>query len=700
MTPKQSKTRVKKAGRAPAEARVMRPETIRTLIVSCSRKTAERVAGILQNGGCDIEWRRVNSANGLASALTRSDWDIVLSDFGISRLSVRDIVNETRAHQPRVPVIVFSENLPADSILEIFRAGAADYVPANEHDDLRAAVQRTLRKASAEMAAEEAEFSLNEYRAYLEDLIRARAVELQEIDRKLQAEVDYHRATVQALRATEESFRAITEALPDIISKFDRDLRHVYVNPAVESVTGMAVGDYLGKTNRELGMPEDLCKLWEGLIREVFATGEIRESYFEFPSPDGVHSFHIRMLPESSPSGEVASVVSIARDVTDAKRAESALARSEYAFRSLAENAACVILRVSPGLEIIYSNPVSECLTDLRPSEIKGKCLSDLGLPASAVRSLKSMFGKAFKSGEWQNRKVRFKIGQEVMIFDVTVVPEMSETGHVETALAMIHDISKAEREGDILKRDRADSREMLRERTAELYQTRVELAEAERLSDIGTLAARVAHELRNPLAVIQTAAYNIRKKRENRGLDKHVDSIEKKIAQSNQIISNLLNYSRLKQPRRRKTVLLELIEECLAGAGDRFSSTGVEVALQIDSIRGRQFLIDPDQMGEVIANILNNAYQAFDGRSGRISISTRRDDANRNLVIAISDNGPGMSTEVAERAVDPFFTTRSKGTGLGLTICRDIVRLHGGIMAIESRVGKGTTVKINLPLE
>jgi signal transduction histidine kinase len=212
-------------------------------------------------------------------------------------------------------------------------------------------------------------------------------------------------------------------------------------------------------------------------------------------------------------------------------------------------------------------------------------------------------------------------------------------------------------------------------------------------------LAASVAHELRNPLAVIQTAVYNIRKKRENKRIDKHLAAIDRKIAESNLIISNLLNYSRLKQPTLEQTNLFEVIKQSLAEAGGRSPRPDVTVIQHIDSIRRERFNVDPGQMREVFTNILVNAYQAIGEVGGRITVSARRDSAGKDLLIGFEDTGVGMNEETIRRSLDPFFTTKSKGTGLGLTICGDIVRLHGGSLAIESREGQGTTVTVCLPV-
>jgi signal transduction histidine kinase len=223
--------------------------------------------------------------------------------------------------------------------------------------------------------------------------------------------------------------------------------------------------------------------------------------------------------------------------------------------------------------------------------------------------------------------------------------------------------------------------------------------AEAKSLPDISALASAVAHELRNPLAVIQTAVYNIRKKRENKNIDKHLAAIDRKITESNLIISNLLNYSRRKQPVLEEADLSEVIRRSLVEAQGRSPRRDVTVVQHTDSIRRERFTADPGQLGEVFKNILVNAYQAIGEGGGSITVTAGKDAAGKNLLIAFEDTGEGMDQEVIRRAFDPFFTTKSKGTGLGLTICRDIVRSHGGSLAIKSREGQGTTVTVSLPV-
>jgi signal transduction histidine kinase len=233
----------------------------------------------------------------------------------------------------------------------------------------------------------------------------------------------------------------------------------------------------------------------------------------------------------------------------------------------------------------------------------------------------------------------------------------------------------------------------------SDLINTQQQLAESKRLSDIGALAATVAHELRNPLGVMQTALYNIKRKVQDQSLDKHLANVEKKIAESSQIINNLLFYTRIKEPNYEKVALSELLSECMATATERFHDMNVEVEKKLGLIEGVMVDADSFQMKEVFNNILINAYQAVNGEDSRIEIDGKLCE-NRCVEIIIRDNGTGIEPQDLDRVFDPFFTRKSRGTGLGLAICRELVRLHKGEVRIESEKGKGTSVTVTLPID
>ncbi|MEW6088342.1 MAG: ATP-binding protein [bacterium] len=230
-----------------------------------------------------------------------------------------------------------------------------------------------------------------------------------------------------------------------------------------------------------------------------------------------------------------------------------------------------------------------------------------------------------------------------------------------------------------------------------ELTTAQKKLSEAKRLSDIGALAATVAHELRNPLGVIQMAVYNISKKNNNPSLASHLANIEKKVSESSNIINNLLTYSRIRTPHFDKINIFEILNECIDSAYEKFSHYEVSVNKVFDYLKGKIIEADPYQVKEIFSNIINNAYQSLPEKKGEIEIYAPG-GRNGNISIYFKDNGCGIAREDLVKVFDPFFTRKSKGTGLGLTICRELLTMHGGRINIDSEKGKWTRVNIEMP--
>jgi signal transduction histidine kinase len=217
-------------------------------------------------------------------------------------------------------------------------------------------------------------------------------------------------------------------------------------------------------------------------------------------------------------------------------------------------------------------------------------------------------------------------------------------------------------------------------------------------LADMGTLAAVVAHELRNPLGVMRAALYNIRKKSTNPEIEKHVTNIEKKVEESTEIINSLLNYARIKAPAYQTVRLGAVLGASVASARLRFAGKKVRVRRDLTPIGALTIEADPDQLGEVFVNILTNAFEAVAPQSGTIIVKARP-SGDDTVEIGVEDNGGGIEAADLGRLFEPFFTRKPKGTGLGLPISHRIVQLHGGSMRIESAPGAGTRVTVRLPI-
>ncbi len=270
-----------------------------------------------------------------------------------------------------------------------------------------------------------------------------------------------------------------------------------------------------------------------------------------------------------------------------------------------------------------------------------------------------------------------------ITYWDWTLMPIKDTAGDVEGLVFCLVDVTSQKRA------------------TEELLDSQRKLSESQRLSDIGTLAATVAHELRNPLGVIRTAIFNIRKKSDNPALQGHLNNIDKKILESDRIINNLLLYSRIKSPHYQRVNLYHILDECISNAKAKYKDTGIDVIKKYRGLKNRIIEADELQLKEVFANILDNAYDAIrEVEQGRIEISTVLDKEAGQMKIAFQDNGSGIDAEDIKKLFEPFFTTKARGTGLGLTVSRQIINLHGGVIDVTSTKGKGSIFTVAIPVK
>jgi len=191
-------------------------------------------------------------------------------------------------------------------------------------------------------------------------------------------------------------------------------------------------------------------------------------------------------------------------------------------------------------------------------------------------------------------------------------------------------------------------------------------------------------------------ASFNIRKKINNPILDKHLCNIEKKVAESGHIINNLLMYSKIKVPMYSNFRLYDLLKECAIFEKKRHKNRKIKLKIQMESIKNLAADGDPIQLKEVFSNLLTNAYQAMEDRKGTITVKAAR--IAEIYKVEIKDTGVGIPKENMGKIFDPFFTSKTKGTGLGLPLCKEFVELHNGRIGAVSKPGKGTVFTVELP--
>jgi len=215
-----------------------------------------------------------------------------------------------------------------------------------------------------------------------------------------------------------------------------------------------------------------------------------------------------------------------------------------------------------------------------------------------------------------------------------------------------------------------------------------------ERLATIGQFAASIGHELRNPLGVVESSLFLVRQHlgagAEAPAVKKHLDRIGTEVRRANKTIHDLLDLARNRSPQKRRTPLRELIESAAEAA-----LLPAAMALEIEMPAGATADVDPDQIRQVFVNLLGNAGQAAKGR-GRVVVSAEP-APDAGVRVRVRDDGPGIPAEHRHRIFEALYTTKAKGSGLGLALCRRIVEAHGGTIELEPGDG-GASFLITFP--
>ncbi len=245
------------------------------------------------------------------------------------------------------------------------------------------------------------------------------------------------------------------------------------------------------------------------------------------------------------------------------------------------------------------------------------------------------------------------------------------------------------------LKRHREHLEEMVEKRTHQLSKMQEDLLIAERLAVLGQLAGGISHEIRNPLNVISTSAYYLKMKlgHADKKLREHVEHIETEVKNSTAIIDSILSLSGMKEPRKSAIDLVSVIKNAI------IESNIPKTVKLIQSLPKTEVIInaDKEQFFIVFNNIIKNAIQAMNNK-GVLTIKLSKKE-NEQIKISFKDTGIGISNENINKLFQPLFTTKARGIGFGLLICKMMVEKHRGSINVKSSFGKGTLVTITLPL-
>jgi PAS domain S-box-containing protein len=222
---------------------------------------------------------------------------------------------------------------------------------------------------------------------------------------------------------------------------------------------------------------------------------------------------------------------------------------------------------------------------------------------------------------------------------------------------------------------------------------------QSEKLAEVGRLTAGIAHEINNPLAMVAYATELLKREKPLSSFQEEMlEKIEMEVERLKNLTGGLLSFSSSRDTQNRIVNLNDLILEVLKLLRFELQRKSIEFVTEFGEIPVLR--VDPNKIKQVIINLVMNAAHAMQGQ-GKITVTTGMNESGM-LELQVKDSGPGIPTEIQEEVFAPFFTTKpeGEGTGLGLYICQNIIREHGGTMTLESQPGEGTVFCISFPVE
>lgn len=347
-------------------------------------------------------------------------------------------------------------------------------------------------------------------------------------------------------------------------------------------------------------------------------------------------------------------------------------------YEDIVENLAEGVVAVDLGMVVRVFNQSAEKMIGVSRSLVVGRPLSEVFKRDTRIVE---MVEKTLKEGRLfaeYDESLRRRFSGELPV-GVTTSQIFDADGNLTGAAALIKDLSgvKSLEAGTLRK---------------------------ERLAYIGTFAANLAHEIKNPLSGIRGAAQLLKKKVKDEKLDEYARVIMKEADRLNLIVNEMLDFARpavlKKKPVNIHMVLDSVILLSEEGLGAGAIQKGYDPSLP--AVWG-----DENQLTQVFLNLVKNAREAI-GEKGSIEVRTRmitefhivdeNSPGGKMAAVEVRDNGCGIRTEDLEKIFTPFFTTKPKGSGLGMAISLKIIKEHGGFLKIDSAPGKGTTVAVYLP--
>lgn len=444
----------------------------------------------------------------------------------------------------------------------------------------------------------------------------------------------------------------------DLISLHNKKGTIKYVSTASLSLLGFEPSQLIGVSTYDLLHPHDKEKpeIQSMLEKEHhIVTYRIRRKQGDYIwLESSIHPFG---------NEEESHILCISRDITARKLAEEELRENQEKYRLLVEHAHDTIGIITKEGALIYINKTGNKLFGVTSTaEIIGQSIFDYIIPDDHLKIKKHLL--APKTTTDFIETTIFRCDRERRQIDMKLIPTIFKGR--DTKQIIIRDITN-------------------QKKTEEMLQ------QTEKLSVVGHLAAGIAHEIRNPLTTIKGFTQLIKEETKNH----YADVMLSELNRIDKIVSDLLILAKPEIGQFEKTDLKTVIENVVSLLNTQAIMNNIEIKTDFD---GQSFIIEcePDKLKQVFINVIKNAIEASEN-NGKITIHTSWLD-NEQVLMQVQDEGIGIPPERIPKLGEPFYSTKEKGTGLGLMMCNKIIKAHNGTIKITSEESVGTTVHITLP--
>jgi len=524
-----------------------------------------------------------------------------------------------------------------------------------------------------------------------------------------------------ALRASEERFRAIADYTAGLECWFGPDGRLIWVNPAVERITGYSVAECLAMPGFPSPLfPADEAARNNASFQEALRGSQGNDWEFRLIRKDGAERWaSVSWQPIYSSDGTHLGHRSSVRDITDRKRAELALRASEERYRSLVSASLDAVLLTVPDGRVLSANEAACRMFGRTEAELIQ--VGRAGVVDASDPRLAPALEERARTGRFCGELTFVRADGSKFAGEVSSAIFRGESGELRTSMVIRDITERRQAEAEL-----ASSRKALRALAARMENEREEarkrialeihdelghqLRQQQKLESIGTLASGVAHEINNPITGIMNYAQLIQDRLPPESpLAEFTGEILRETQRVAGIVRNLLTFARNEKQSHSPARIADIIEGTLSLIRTVVRRDDITLTVKVPEDLP-QLKCRSQQIQQVLMNLMTNARDALNERypghhPDKVLIVSARElekEGRRWIRVTVEDHGTGILPEVRERMFDPFFTTKPReiGTGLGLSISHGIVREHHGELIVESEPGCLTRMHLDLPVD